>query len=110
LDDLPTQKRRWPRSQQFTLSPLGSEAEASYRATIVASRTESGRASFDAARMAWATSFRVEPDDGIYLGEVAAGPLRLEKIVAALEACGKTRKDAQAAIERLFDAGLMSTT
>ena len=103
----PSPRRRWPRSQRFTLTEKGNEAEASYRSTIVASRTQEGRASFDAARTAWAGAFALEPDDGLYLGEIRRGPLTLEQIVSALETCDKTRKDALAALERLFDAGLI---
>lgn len=106
----PSPKRRWPRSERFTLSAKGDEAETAYRSTIVASRAQEGRASYDAARAAWAASFRVEPDDGLYLGEIRSGPTSLERLVEALETCGKTRKEALAALERLFDAGLISTT
>src|SRR6516165_8893588 len=66
-------RRRWPRSQRFALTDKGRDAEASYRSTIVSSRTQEGRASFDAARSTWAESFRLLPDDGLYLGEVVGG-------------------------------------
>ncbi len=99
--------RRWRRAQPFSLSELGIGAEAAYRSTIVAARATEGRASFDAARTAWAQAFRVEPDDGLYLAELRQGPTTLERLVDALETCGKTRKDALAALERLFDAGLI---
>ncbi len=105
----PSPRRRWPRSQRFTLTDKGRGAEESYRSTIVSSRTQEGRASFDAARSTWAEFFRIQPDDGLYLGEVGGGPIKLEQIVEALEACGKTRKDALTALERLFDAGFIST-
>jgi hypothetical protein len=109
LED-PPPRRRWPRSQQFTLTDRGSDAESSYRSVIIASRAQQGRASFDAARSAWAESFHLQPDDGLYLGEIRGGPISLERIVEALETCGKTRKDALAAMERLFGAGLILTT
>ena len=48
-------------------------------------------------------------DDGLYLGEVGGGPVGLEQIVESLQSCGKTRKDALTALERLLDAGLIST-
>jgi hypothetical protein len=99
--------RRWRRAQCFSLSELGTGAEAAYRATIIAARTTQGRASFDAARAQWAQSFRVEPDDGLYLAELHQSPTTLERMVDALETCGKTRKDALVALERLFDAGLI---
>ena len=105
----PSPRRRWPRSQRFALTDKGRDAEASYRSSIVSSRSQEGRASFDAARSTWAESFRLLPDDGLYLGEVAGGPINLEQIVKALEACGKTREDALTALGRLFDADLIST-
>lgn len=100
---------RWPRAQRFTLSTRGTEAEASYRELIVASRAHEGRASFDAARAAWAGTYSLQVDDGLYLAEVRPGPVNLTQIVAALETCGKTRTDALTAIGRLVDAGLVST-
>jgi hypothetical protein len=99
---------RWPRSARFTLSPTGTEAEASYRSLIVASRAQAGRVSFDAARAAWAATYHLEADDGLYLAEVAAGGVSLSEIIAALESCGKTRTDAIAAMERLLDGGLIT--
>lgn len=102
--------RRWRRAQLFSLSELGIGAESAYRSTIVAARATEGRASFDAARTAWAQAFRVEPDDGLYLAELHQAPTTLERLVDALETCGKTRKDALVALERLFDAGLILAT
>jgi hypothetical protein len=102
-------KRRWPRSQKFVLPEKGVAAADAYMSTIVTSRSEAGRSSYDAARAAWAASFHVQPNDGLYLAEIRNGPIRLEHIVAALESCGETRKDAIAALERLFDAGLLAT-
>ena len=107
LEDRP-RPLRWPRSQRFTLSSTGTEAESSYRSLIVASRAQAGRASFDAARAAWAGTYHLQADDGLYLAEVAAGGVNLSQIIAALETCGKTRTDAIAAMERLIDAGLIA--
>src|SRR5207249_8987695 len=52
--------RRWPRSQRFVLSAKGADAGQKWRATIVASRSEGGRGSFDAARDAWAQPLRLQ--------------------------------------------------
>ncbi len=100
---------RWPRSQRFTLSARGVEAEASYRDLIVASRAQDGRASFDEARARWAGNYKLEADDGLYLAEVRDGPINLPHIITALESCGKRRPDAISALERLVDAGFIST-
>ncbi len=107
--DSPSARLRWPRSRKFALSPRGYEAEQDYRERIVASRANAGRDSFDSARAAWAVAHNLQPDDGLYLAEVKSGPINLVQIIAALEACGKTRPDAISAMERLDDNGLLST-
>jgi hypothetical protein len=109
LDERPP-RLRWPRSQRFTLSKRGQEVEAAYRQQIVASRAEPGRASFDAARAAWAHTHGLLADDGLYLAEIASGPITLPQLVNALETCGKSRLDAIAALERLDDAAMISAS
>ncbi|MBK7859447.1 MAG: hypothetical protein IPJ65_12650 [Archangiaceae bacterium] len=106
--DSPPPKMRWPRAQRFSLSEKGLAAEASYRNDIVAARDVGGRASFEAARVAWAQSHGLAVDDGLYLAEVKAGPVTFAQIVSALETCGKNRLDAIAALERLADAGMIA--
>lgn len=101
------EKMRWPRTQKFVLSPEGLAAETDYQERIVASRSEAGRKSFDAARASWATSHKVQPDDGLYLAEVKVKAMSLPELVQALEVCGKTRSDALAALGRLVDGGLV---
>ena len=103
----PTPVPRFGSRDRFSLAPAGRIAEASYRSHIVTSRARPGRRSFDAARSAWATSLGLEPDDGVYLGELLPGAVNLSKIVAALTVCGKKRTDAMAALARLMDAGLI---
>ncbi len=102
-----TPKRRWPRAQRFLLAPSGVDAEAAYRATISASRGQEGRASFDTARATWAVTMKLEPDDGMYLGELASGPKTIEQLTLAVDGSGHTRKQVQAALERLLDAKLI---
>jgi len=107
LNDRPP-KMRWGRTQRFSLSSRGAAAEAAYREQIVLSRNEAGRASYDAARTAWASAHGLLVDDGLYLAEVASKPVTLVQIIASLETCGKTKLDAITAIGRLVDAGLIS--
>lgn len=107
LDEVP-RKLSWPRSHRFALSDRGRTAEGEYRADIVASRAEPGRASFDGARTAWATRHGVNADDGLYLAELIEAPATLSQIVAALETCGKNRFDAISALERLIAANMIS--
>ena len=106
----PTPKRRWRRAQRFELSEQGADAEARYRACIVAAREEGGRASFDAARLQWAAAQGLQPDDGAYLAELRAQPQTVPDLVVALESSGKTPSDALAAVGRLYDAGLLTLT
>ena len=51
--------------------------------------------------------FKIEPDDGVYLGEIGAERVRLDQLVKALESCGKSQADATNALTRLIDAGLV---
>ena len=95
----------WTRSDELRLTAAGVDAEAAYRSTIVAARESAGRASFDAAREQWAAERSLEPEDGVYLGELSAGPLGFSAVVAALETSGKTRADAKSALARLIRDG-----
>ena len=99
--------KRWPRSQQFRLSPKGAEAEATYREMIVAARSGSGRTSFEAARTAWSGPLALQPNDGLFLGELQSGPKTIEEMVQALESCGTTRVEVKLAIDRLNELGLV---
>ena len=100
-------KIRWTRSQRFQVSDTGREAGSSYRELIVASRSEGGRQSFDAARGAWATRFSLDPNDGLYLGELKDAALTLDELNEALEGCGTKRADVKVAMERLVKAQLI---
>lgn len=108
IEDVPA-KHRWPRAQRFSLSTLGVEAEERYRGTIGDARAEGGRASFELARGQWAKAHGIQPEDGVYLGEVRSGPMNLAALVTAVDACGHTRSDVLAALGRLVDAGLLLT-
>jgi hypothetical protein len=107
--DLPPRARFGSR-QKFSLARDGRVAEASYRSLIVAARAQPGRPAFDAARSVWALSLSLQPDDGVYLGELRAGTINLVQITEALLVCGKTKADALTALGRLVDAGLVTAT
>jgi hypothetical protein len=107
LQDRPP-RLRWPRGQKFQLSAAGVSAEAEYRQTIETLRGAGSRTEFDAARESWAGRHLIQPEDGVYLGELRAGGVNLQQIVEALDACGKSRKDAISAVERLVDKGLVA--
>lgn len=104
--DSPPDRLRWPRSHRFNLSTKGREAETAYRESIVNSREQSGRASFDAARAEWATSWKLHSEDGLYLSEMASGPVTMPQLLTAMADSGQTRKDVLDALGRLDDAGM----
>ncbi len=99
---------RFHSRQKFSLAPRGRRAEASYRSLSVASRKEPGGPAFDSARSAWAISMNLQPDDGLYLGELRDRSANLSEMTEALDVCGKTRADATTTLGRLVDAGLVS--
>ena len=106
IEDRPP-RRRWPRNQRFSLSESGRAAESSYRSEIVASRARQGREAYEAARAAWAAPRGLQPDDGLYLGELTGHPKNLHEVADAVEACGKSREDTRLALDRLLDAPLI---
>ncbi|MEW5741428.1 MAG: hypothetical protein AB1938_21080 [Myxococcota bacterium] len=99
--------RKWSRSQKFRLSEKGTRAGERYREMIVASRATLGRGAFDAARDAWARELLLCPGDGAFLGEMLEGALTIDQLAAALDACGTTREETRAAVDRLTLAGLL---
>src|SRR5471030_2900744 len=102
-----TQKPRWPRGQRFQLSSAGRDAGENYRAAIVASRGEGGRRSFDAAHSDWAARLKLESGDGLYLGELHAGPRTIDELATALDGCGPERGEVRAAVDRLVRLNMM---
>jgi hypothetical protein len=103
----PSDTKKWNRAQKFRLSPRGTEAGERYRAMIVAARTTEGRNSFDAARSAWAVAMSLEPGDGAFLGELLEASLTIDQLARALDACGTTRDETRAAVDRLALAGFL---
>ena len=107
-DDLSSTPRvKWSRSQRFQLSTAGRQAGHTYREVIVASRAESGRKPFDAARAEWAAKLLLEPGDGLYLGELLAAPRTIPELTEALDGCGPQRADVKLAVERLVKARII---
>jgi hypothetical protein len=100
-------RKRWPRSQRFQLSARGTAAEKSYRETIIAARVANGRSAYDEARAAWSAPLTLQPNDGLFLGELQSGPRTIKQIVEAVEECGATRAEVHSAVYRLADAGMV---
>lgn len=101
--------KKWHRSQRFSLSSTGSEAGARYREMIIAARESEGRGAFDAARTAWAQKTLLDPGDGAFLGELLDGPLTIDQLFRALDACGTTRDETRSAVDRLSSGGFLET-
>ena len=102
-----TEKVRYGRAQKFRLSPKGTEAAASYAAMIEAAKSGTGRAQFDAARAAWGASLGLPAEDGLFLGEFAAGERTIAEATRGLDDCGTTAKEVKAAVERLLKLGML---
>ncbi|MHB8419876.1 MAG: hypothetical protein ACYDCL_17510 [Myxococcales bacterium] len=99
---------RWPPRQRFRLTAAGLEARGRREQLIGSARgSEGGRDAQEQAEREWATPLAVDPADGIYLDELASGPRTAAHLAEALADCGLTRVEAQAAIDRLFKAGLV---
>ncbi len=101
-----TAGRRWPRGQRFSLSPLGVESAATYRAAVAGARAQ-GRNSLEAAERAWAAPRLLAPGDGVVLCQIEPGRRSLGDLVRALESSGITAAEVKAAVDRLADAGLI---
>jgi len=97
---------RWPRGQKFTLSAQGREAHESHRQAVQQARG-AGRGALDAALSAWAAPRRVEPGDGVLLGELVERPRGLSDLSRALEDAGHSAAEVRAAVGRLAAAGLV---
>src|SRR5579864_6834802 len=99
---------RWPPRQRFSLSAAGQEARQKRERCIAAAReAEGGREAQEHAELEWATPLAILPDDGIYLEELAKGGRTVTQVAESLADCGVTRVEAQAAVDRLFKAGLL---
>jgi hypothetical protein len=78
-----------------------------YVGTVVAARAVPGRAAFDAACAEWAGSHGLYASDGLYLGELKAGPRTIAELIASLEACGATAAEVRTGVSRLAGRGLL---
>jgi len=102
-----TPRPNWSRSQRFRLSAAGRDAGNNYLEVIVAARGAAARKSFDAARAEWAARLGLEPNDGLYLGELLEAPKTIAEIASALDGCGPTPGEVRKGVERLVRLGIM---
>jgi hypothetical protein len=102
----PTQGRRWPRGQRFTLSTPGVEAEAAYRAAVMDVRSL-GRDALAQAERRWAEALGLSPADGVVMAEIRPGRRSLADLARALEACGTPASQIRESVDRLVEKGLV---
>ena len=102
----PRAGKRWPRGQKFVMSISGVAAESAYREAVQAARAQ-GRGALDAAQQAWAVPLRVQPSDGVVLGELRSGRKSIADLARGLEECGTSLAEVKSAVDRLTDARLV---
>jgi hypothetical protein len=102
----PTDAKRWPRGQKFTLSATGAGAEEAYRNAVTTARA-SGRAALDSALSAWAAPRQVAPGDGVILAELSGKRLGLSELCMSLETAGIVPDEVRAGVARLVEAGIV---
>ncbi|HYS80446.1 MAG TPA: hypothetical protein VEM76_07025 [Anaeromyxobacteraceae bacterium] len=102
----PRAGKRWPRGQKFVMSERGLAADTSYREAVQTARAQ-GRSALDAAQRSWAEPLRVDPVDGVVLGELRGGRKSIADLARALEDCGTSAVEVKAAVDRLTEAGLV---
>lgn len=98
---------RYSRSQKFRLSPRGLECVEAYNKAIADAQTGNGQSAFEAAKQAWATTWELKVDDGLYLVEFGAKGLTLSEATTALENCGANAKSVKEHSENLIAKGLI---
>jgi hypothetical protein len=106
LTSKPSDRKRWPRGQKFTLSASGAAAEEAYRTAVLGARA-SGRSALEAALAEWAGPRRVAPGDGVILAELSGKRVGLPYLCEALETSGIVPDEVRAAVGRLVDAGIV---
>jgi hypothetical protein len=106
LGKTPTDPKRWPRGQKFSISASGTPAQESYRSAVAHARA-SGRTALDSALAAWAAPLGVAPSDGVLLAELSGKRLGVSALCAALDGAGIAAEDVRAGIARLVAAGLV---
>ncbi len=99
---------RWPPRQRFTLTESGRTALAEYTEAIERYHASGqGREQLEAAERGWAQNHKVEGRDAAVLGEFAGRERLPREVHTALEDCGVSLADVQAAVDRLYTAGLL---
>ncbi len=102
---------RWPPRQRFLLTEGGRGALLDYNQAIERYHTSGlGRDNLEQAQRDWALLHKVAERDASILSEFAERERLPREVQAALEDCGVGLADVQAAIDRLYGAGLLAPT
>ena len=99
---------RWAPRQRFGLSAAGQTARLSREQAVASARTEdNGRQGLDEALAQWAKPLGIGPGDGVYLEELTLGLHTVTQVAESLADCGTSKPEVQAAVDRLYKAGLL---
>jgi hypothetical protein len=100
---------RWPPRQRFVATEQGRTALETYQEAIT--RYQAGgsldRDALERVQREWAAGQGIEATDAVVLGETTGKERLPREIQVALADCGVTLPEVQAAIDRLFLAGLL---
>ncbi len=100
---------RWPPRQRFTPTETGKQALAEYREAIERHQTmDRSREGLERLQREWAETHKVDPADAGILSEFEVKDRQPREVQAALADCGTTLNEVQAAVDRLFTAGLLA--
>ena len=111
LDSLkkPPGALRWAPRQKFMLTEAGKESLRGYQDVVALHQASGnrGRDGLEKLQASWSESFKVLASDAMILEEFGQTERQPREIQNALADCGTTMKEVQAAIDRLYLAGLL---
>lgn len=103
---------RWAPRQRFGVTEAGRAALAAYEESLAQyqARISKDRSDMERLQTGWAETYKVLAEDATILGEFSKKDLLPREVQAALDDCGTTLREVQAAVDRLFTAGLLGPT
>ncbi|MFN7133044.1 MAG: hypothetical protein ACK4N5_13265 [Myxococcales bacterium] len=100
---------RWAPRQRFTPTDTGRQALADYREAVEKHQSfDRSREGLEKLQKDWSASYKVEPPDAAILAEFAVKDRQPREVQTALADCGTTLPEVQAAVDRLYLAGLLA--
>ncbi|MBI5545232.1 MAG: hypothetical protein HY901_15185 [Deltaproteobacteria bacterium] len=103
---------RWAPRQKFGATEQGRAALAAYEEAIsqYQARVQKDRQELERLQTAWAETHRVTPLDAAILAEFAVKDRLPREVQSSLDSCGTTLREVQAAVDRLYTAGLLAAS